>query len=645
MLFRSTTYCLDRLDEQIIHASKQLQHPANQDVYDYCLRCQLTFDLRECLLVKADTSYLFEARTERETIPVSVSFLSEQLSVCPSVPKAWLDKVYDKSPLSFSLEDLSEDAAFLDEREGVLTKRFGWRNTDKGDWVGRFRKISFHKIQTDGTLGGRNTAQLKLDGFTHLAGMVAAGKTTLSTLLATRLIRQASEGRLTIVVGDVQSAIRLANQLNWWFCDDPENDAPVAIPLLGRSKRDAHLKAFYASKDYQDHLQREQPHWSERWLGTACPLQALLEPSTIRDELEGRPLTPGTEPCHSLREKFPPRDQPKRFHLCPFFAKCPSQQAYLDMPSARIWITTAGGMAMGGAPRHLELRRIKLGELVYEHSSIVIFDEVDTIIKWFDDVYAESVTLTNGKDGVFDTINIMTEKYTTFNRVRPPLTVKWTTAERHAQIAITATLILLNQKVGQKILREWTQRGYFTPNALFYKLARRIAGLEEFDPPGLSEAQQAANKTSVQKVVCHFNELLDRQNPLQGRLSSDPQKNPVDGLMSLMQNINTTGESATSFAIHRACKGWISRFFPKTKQQLETLKAEVSKRPAPSDRKGKKQNVENEVDTLDTLAYRLQFCLTVTLLDLHTRNVFYQWHHRPYEIDDEPPHRRMPIGM
>ncbi|MEL6903180.1 MAG: hypothetical protein AAFP07_19765, partial [Cyanobacteria bacterium J06606_4] len=442
-----------------------------------------------------------------------------------------------------------------------------------------------------------------------------------------------------------QSAIRLANQINWWFCDSPERDSPVAVPLLGRSSRETHLNAFYASQDYQTYRERAQPHWGDRWLGVACPLQAVLEP-TIKDQLNGKPLIPGTEPCHSLKEANPSPEGPNPFHLCPFFAKCPSQQAYFDMPSARVWITTAGGMAMGGPPRHFDLRRIKMGELVYEHSSIVIFDEVDTIIKWFDDVYAEAVTLANGKDGVFDTINIKTERYTTFKRVRPPLTVKWTTAERHAQTIITATLISLNQGSARKLLRKWTQRGYFTPNTLFYKLARRIAGLEELDAPGLTEEKREKNKTTVQEIVQHFHALLEKRNPLRDRLSADPQRDPVDGLTSLMQNINTTGESATNFDIHKACRGWINRFFPETKQRLENLQEEISSRPSTSKRRRRSQTSDdNRVDTIDDLAYRLQFALTITLLDLHTRSVFYQWQHRPYEIDDDPPHRRMPAGM
>lgn len=447
---------LQDLDKQIISAYKDLQHPVHQNLYEHCLSTELDFDRRKCEQVKAETNYQFEARTEQETVTVPSSFTPTQLGATQPVTLPWFAVPHDRTPFSLNIEDLHNDAVYLDEREEALAQHFHWKDTDKGKWVSRFHKISFHKIQDDGELGDRNADLLELDGFVHLAGMVASGKTTLSLLLAVHILRYHSDLRLTLVVGDVQSALRLANQLNWWFRDNPENDHPVAMPLLGRSKRDAHLKAFYASKDYQNHWQREQPHWGDRWLGTACPLQGVLEPSKIRDYLDGKPIIPGAEPCHSLREAPSPGRKRKKnsgSYLCPFFANCPSHQASRDMPIAQIWITTPGAMAMAGLPRHLELRRIKLGELVYEQSDIVIFDEAGTIIKWFDDIYAETVTLANRNDGVFDTVNIRTEQYMIQNRVPPPLTQRWTGAERDAQKAITATLTLLDQHSGQKILR------------------------------------------------------------------------------------------------------------------------------------------------------------------------------------------------
>ncbi|BAY97328.1 hypothetical protein NIES37_12660 [Tolypothrix tenuis PCC 7101] len=540
-------FLFQRLLERLQEANET---DAERAVQEYVL-------LRRFLIENPYTTLETLRKTFSKTRYISINDVGELYEDCKENESYWC---CDRNPFSVRISDLESDAEFLDVREKLLARRYGWHETQKGHWVSRFRKINFHKIQEDGTVSDRNTEPLDLDGFVHIAGQVASGKSTLSTLLAVDVLRNHSDRRITLVVSDVQSAIRLANQINWWFCDDPENDEPVAVPLLGRT-----LKSFYASKDFQEHWQRGQPHWGDRFLGTACALQGLLQASDIFDRLHGKPLIPGTEPCHSLKEA--PESESKRkkqnnypsvSHLCPFFAACPSQQVYRDMPNARVWITTPGAMAMAGLPRHLELRPIKIGELVYLHSDIVVFDEVDTVIKWFDDVYAEEVLLTNG--GVFDDIGVQTEDYMRFNRVTPPLMQRWTTAERHVQSVVTATLTLLDKHLGHEFLRKWIERGYFTPNSLLYKFSRRLAGLEELDHPDVTEQEIKANNRRVQQIMRYFDALLD-DDPLLGQ----PRPNSkVQRLALLIQQINSIGESATDDNIYRACKAWIVDFFPKT---------------------------------------------------------------------------------
>ncbi|MFN6477044.1 hypothetical protein [Nostoc sp. DedQUE07] len=651
---RNYDFDIQDLDSQIIHAAKCLRHQVHQNLYESCLSANLEFRQRRVERVQAGVAYQFQAKTEKETVTMQVQFTPEHLSTARQQP--WFPTPRSREPFSLRIPDLESDAEFLDRREQLLARRYGWNETQKGHWVSRFRKINFHKIQEDGSLSERNTEPLELDGFVHLAGQVASGKSTKSTLLAVDVVRNHPDRRITLVVSDVQSAIRLANQINWWFCDDPENDEPVAVPLLGRSKRDAHLKSFYASKDFQEHWQRKQPHWGDRFLGTACALQGLLQANDIFDRLHGKPLKPGTEPCHSLKEapksesesdRKKQNNYPGVSHLCPFFATCPSQQVYRDMPTARVWITTPGAMAMAGLPRHLELRPIKIGELVYLHSDIVVFDEVDTVIKWFDDVYAEEVLLTNG--GVFDDIGVKTEDYMRFNRRPPPLMQRWTGAERDVQKAVTATLTLLDKHSGHEFLDQWIERGYFTPNSLLYKFARRLAGLEELDFPDATEQEIKANNRRVQQIMQYFDALLD-DDPLLGQPRSNSK---VNRLALLIQQINSIGESATDDSIYRACKAWIVDFFPNTGKRLTRLREELKKRQNNSQQtakkkrrnSSKKEEQSDPVDTLETLAYRLQFALTITLLDRHTRIVFYEWHHRPPTLDDEPPHRRMPTAM
>lgn len=649
--WRNYDFATQNLDCQIINPSKRLRHQAHQNLYESCLSANLEFRVRKIKPVEAGTAYQFEAQTEKETATVQVKFTQKQVDASCTLPSPWFATPRNRAPFSLHIADLESDATFLNEREQLLARQYHWVQTATGDWVNRFRKINFRSCQEDGTPGERNANTLKLDGFVHIAGIVASGKSTLSVLLAVNVVRSHPDRRITLVVGDVSSAIRLANQINWWFCDDPENDNPVAVPLLGRSQRDKHLRSFCGSKDYQEHQQRGQPHWGERWLSIACPLQGRLQSRDIIQLLDGKPLKPGTEPCYSLKKVQSggkPRQNRGSSYLCPFFVNCPSQQVYRDLPNARVWITTPGAMSMAGLPRHLELRPIKVGELVYEQSDIVVFDEVDTIIKWFDDVYAEEVILTNSKDGVFDDISVKTENHMVVDRTPSALMQRWTGAERDVQKVVTATLTLLDQQAGHEIIRDWVKRGYFTPNTLLFKFARRLAGLEEIDPPDTSDREFKANTRLVQWIMRHFDALLEQEDPLRRQ----PQSNdPVYQLAGLMQDINSTGESATNENIHRNCKAWIIDFFPNTERRLARLRAELERRKNNSQQQVRQQRRrdrsenEVEVDTLETLAYRLQFALTIALLDRLTSIVFSEWHNRPPTIKDESPHRRMPPAM
>ncbi|MBD2501559.1 pPIWI_RE_Z domain-containing protein [Anabaena azotica] len=632
-------------DTYIINAAKNLRHPANQDVYERCLIATLVFRHRQVEQVEADVAYQFEAKTGEQTVIVPIKFTQQQVRNAQiGLPQFATSR--SRSYFSLRISDLEQDAAWIDEREEALTRQYGWDETAKGHWVNRFGKINFHRVQEDATLLEQEERILELDGFRNIAGMVASGKTTFSQLLTVNIVRHYGDRRITLVVSDVQSALKLANQINWWFCDDPENDDPIAVPILGRSKRDAHLRSFSKSKDYLEHQQRRQPHWGERWLGTACPLQGQINKRSFQEFLNNKPLIPGTEPCYSL-QKMPASARQRRrksrgsYHLCPFFAKCPSQQLYRDMPNARVWITTPGAMAMAGLPRHLELRPMKIGELVYEQSDFVVFDEVETVIKWFDDTYAEEVVLTDGgKNGVFDDIGVKTEQFSTTNRVVSPLTQRWTGAERDAQKAITATLTLLDKHFGHQILRDWIKRGYFTPNTLLFKFARRLAGLEEFEPPETPEARSQANARLIKPILRYFDALLNEEDPLRMDSPHNPNQNPVYRLARLMQEINSTGESALDDKIYIACRAWIVEFFPNTGRRLARLRTELENR-----QHSPQTSNEDEVDTIETLAYRLQFALTIALLDRHTRIVFYEWQNRPQSITDDSPHQRMPSAM
>ncbi len=627
------------LDNQIIEGAKCLQHQNHQTIYENCLSATLNYRERERKKVEAGTYYQFESATKDEPVRLQVKFTQSQVGT--NYPLTWFNGVQARTPVTINIADLETEARFLDSREEILAQQYNWSDADRGNWVRRFNRLNYHKVLQDNIVEEQQAQTLTIDGFTHVAGMVASGKSTLSLLLASHVVRNLTDRRITLVVGDTQSAIKIANQINWWFCDDPENDDPVAVAILGRSQRDKHLYAFSTSSDYLTHLERGQPHWGERWLSTVCPLQARISKSSVNNILNGKPLIPGTEPCHSLKSTV---KEDKNSYFCPLFDRCPSQQGFRDMPKARVWITTPGAMSYGGMPYHYELRPIKIGELVYQQSDIVVFDEADTIIEWFDGVYAEQVTLTDrSRDGVFDEIGVKTEESRRSEALRSPLKSRWSAVQRNAQTVIGITLTLLGNDFGIDILQKWVSQGYFTPHVLFYKLARRLAGLEEYNSYPKTVQQLRNDEQRIQPMMEIVDDFL-KDDVLLRRNSTTP---ATARLLEIVQRINNMGESATDDDIYNDCHDWIITFFPDTPRNLDRLRTELKTlRSHPDAQTLYPYLTEDEdIDSIETLAHRLQFTLTITLLDRHTKIVFYEWQNRPNNIREASPHRRMPRGM
>lgn len=516
-------------------------------------------------------------------------------------------------------------------------------------------------VSKDGSLLEKSD-EISLNGFSHVAGMVASGKSTLAHLVAAYILKNCPDHRLTLVVSDVQSAIKSANQINWWFLpgpEAPEKENPVAVPIFGRSQREQRLREFTSSQDYQDHCQRSQAHWGERWLSPICPLQALIDQEDVESRLQHRFIKPGKEPCQALKEVSAasngqilkrgtsPLEKDKwKERDCPFLPSCPQYQVYRDMPKAQVWITTPGGLASGSLPRPYERCSFKVGELVYEHSNLVIFDEVDTIIKWFDDAYATEITLTNGKDGIFDSITVATEQYSIQHRVMPTGTQRWVGAERSAQQVVSAVLTLLDPYRGKVFLQDWVSRHAFTPNTLFYKLARRIAGFEEAEPIETPDEVRQQHDAETKKVMYYFENLLHISDPLHmPPPATGAQENPVYRLSQILQKINSIGESASDTVINLECTAWVQDFFPDTTDKLLALATSLAEKSTNNSGKKRRSKSEENVETINTLSYRLQFALTVALLDRHSRIIFYEWDNRPSAIHDSSPRFRNTSSM
>lgn len=223
-----------------------------------------------------------------------------------------------RTVIEISFKELENTAIKMDERLKAQNK--------DATWLSRFNQfIRYHSTNEN------SSSSLKIDGATHLVGMVGSGKSTLMKFIAAHTILFHSTRRVTLVVGTTMDALNLSHELNMLLSENLER--PIAVPILGRTTRDNHLQGFYnADIDHKN-------HWGQRWLSSVCPLQGDITIDTMNT-----PVIPGREPCEKLYAHSRNKDEYSIQRVCPLFQACPSHQTSHDLPLARVWITTPGGL-------------------------------------------------------------------------------------------------------------------------------------------------------------------------------------------------------------------------------------------------------------------------------------------------------------
>jgi hypothetical protein len=579
--------------------------------YDAALESTLPFAQRT---IKPATAapFLFDAITRQGKQVVQVD-IPEEIAELAATSIPWFIQPRPRSALRYSYDDFRAIATEIDllrQQRGLqeaLGSQTGW-----ADLVEKL--IGYRTIQSDGSLSNKNAVPLELDGHAYVVGAVGAGKSTIAKLLLADIaLHPEKDLHITLVVGDTMSALNLADDFNSFFCQRGEN--PVAVPLIGRSTRDIHLQRLYRSGKFRS------DHWALRWLNTACPLQALATD-------QQNPVKPGHEPCEALY-KLPKREgQRKTYSFCPLFSVCPSKQLYRDMPAARIWITTPGALGAASLPAQIEQRKIHLTEIVYEQSDLVIFDEADTVQEWFDNLFAGEVPLTKTDgSGLLDVEDVETAQAWVPRRTQPASTRRWVVAERHSLASISNILSNLTDTEQGELLRHWIGRNFFTSLTLAYKLVWRLLDLPERDSDEYQQLDQVEANKKVSHIVRYFDRLSQYDPLTLQRPKGNVQRNQVYRLALIMRTLIAAGDSAHNDAVSDECKAWIQDFIPNIEQTL----AKLAQRRAVWQAQAKQQKPRDQKppDDLNTFALRLEFVLSVMILDRNIPVVFYEWYNKP----------------
>lgn len=573
-----------------------------------------------------EATFLIKTRMREKEITIDIP---QALITSAEVPLPWFGSARERKPLQVTHAELCKAAGEMDKREkehDIPCHR--WQHLIN-------EVVRYRTVHSNENLGKANTETFMFDGMNHIAGMVGSGKSTLMQILAAHAILH-TDWRITLVVGDVMTALNMADYFNRLLCD---SDHPVAVALMGRSNRDYQLSRLY--KSVSIHPRRQ--HWGLRWLNTTCLVQGL---SKLNDLPE--PLAPGDEPCENLfqanidsrRSNNMDEDDAEDEVIekqgrvsCPLFAICPVHQLYRDMPLARIWITTPGALGSAELPAQVERRTLKLGELVYEQSDIVVFDEVDTIQEWFDNLYAPELPMLDSRSGLLDQLDVHTAQGWVRDRAQPTHSRRWLLAERNTTAMGSHILSQLDQ-IGT--LASWVGNNSFSSLKLFFDLAKRLCGILEKEDINASGTLSKERLINLKTVWNCFEELL-QTNPLIAAPPKDGYSDPVYRLQLIVNMIIARGDSNMSRTTEVECRNWIRDFVPDITNTLKELERHAKRWQADYDNRKRRKLIHPEPnwptpDDLDSLTKRLQFALSVAALDQNMRVVFDEWYNRPAAI-------------
>lgn len=584
------------------------------DKYDeYLSRPLVPYRLRPAVYAPVGKVYFRTTRRRPRTLmaqldePLISTALNRSFTRLPEQP-------WEKQPLSFTVDDLRRIAQELDRREND-------RNIEpKGNWASLVDTLISYRIVHPGkSLGSPNSEPLQIQGLLHLAGMVGSGKSTLMKLLAAFGALWGG-WRTTIVVGETLAAIDLADYFNQVLAD-PQTRLPIAVPLLGRTNRHVHLLKLFGSEAFSP------DHYGLRWLDTRCPVQGTI--SAI--DLQEGPLMPGDEPCERLYENEAEIGKYEKRRLCPLFSVCPAQQQYRDMSEALIWITTPGAMASSRLPTQMDQRNMRLGEVVYHQSRLVVFDEVDMVQQWFDHIYATDQRLLDSSGGSLDIIDQVTSVEIAKGYDISDYIQRWIMSVRRAREVGLQISTLLQRHA---FLAAWVGQRYFTAYRLFASLSLLLAGGEMGNDTVTPAPEQVQKDLLGLFNRFHDDEIMPPPNAPLASLQPIASGSPLARLHAIADAILARTGSIIDLRTVEWCKSWVHECVPGIDQLLEELEKKTMawERSVAVKRNRSRSFIRERPDDLSRLALRLELAVAVSVLERLVKITFDEWYSAPLFI-------------
>ncbi|NJM09270.1 hypothetical protein HC891_28280, partial [Candidatus Gracilibacteria bacterium] len=174
-----------------------------------------------------------------------------------------------------------------------------------------------------------------------------------------------------------------------------DDDKVVAVPLIGRSTRLAHLNRLHAAERDRNEIGLELAHPGFTALSTLCPLDGLRQ--------DARPIPTGQEPCTTLAEPPAGERVVSRAAMTVRFSRSArsTRRARHSLMPRSGWPPQQACLPVArSAP--LVQERMRFIELVMWSADVVLVDEADMVQVQFDDRFAQTEVLIGRSDSWLD---------------------------------------------------------------------------------------------------------------------------------------------------------------------------------------------------------------------------------------------------
>lgn len=287
------------------------------------------------------------------------------------IPESWMGvKISNKKTLN--LVNKKERITFkITMKELISTAEYMDSILENGFYKNTVKRLSFMNVKNKSFI--EEETEFEVNGLSHMVGMVSAGKSTLMKILAVYCAR--NNLHITLVLDSIASIYDMLNIL--------EKLNIKAAPLWGISNKEEHIKKLenYSNEENLEDIEGNELH---KWVSNICPLDGLRNDNTVNKTFKA-----GKQPCSKLRSD---RDSKKNI-TCPYYYKCPLNYSFMSLVDASVYLATPASFIHSWIPTQLYPYKMRLSEVIYRKSDLIIFDEADRVQINFDSYFAPSEIL------------------------------------------------------------------------------------------------------------------------------------------------------------------------------------------------------------------------------------------------------------